>query len=502
MSAAPLPTCLPRSSDAERTQTGAARPPIAILGVPFDNVTTQTSLALISEMVASRRPHYLVTANVDFVVQALNDLELRRILFDAHLVVADGMPLVWASRWLGNPLPERVTGSGITPLLLAQAAAKGWRVFFLGSTEQNVARAAANTLATHPGLQLVGAYSPPYKPLLEMDHTDILRRVREAHPDILLVAFGCPKQEKWLNMHYREAGVPVCIGVGATIDFLAGTMKRAPVWMQKSGLEWVFRLLQEPRRLFRRYFTDLWVFGWAIFRQLRQMRTRKSSRPGPASAESDPGPGEIGAVLLKLPSHLNAAAVGSNFATWRNLPARGDVIVDAGELEFIDSTGMGALIRLQKTTREAGRQLVLVAPTAAMQRALNLMRLFDFFTQAADMPAALALMDERRQECSVIVDLGRTDPPRAILWQGEITAANVAAVAQATEPSLVKANSTFTIDLSAVRFMDSTAIGLMLRLKKQAHRQNTRLEFVGASKELRGVIRILRLEEYLLKSHS
>ena len=237
------------------------RAPIAILGVPFDNVTTADTLDLISKMVASRQPHYLVTANVDFVVQALGDLELRRILFDAHLVVADGMPLVWASRWLGNPLPERVTGSGMTPLLLAQAAARGWRVFFLGGSEQSVARAAANTRAKHPNLQLVGAYSPPFKPLIEMEHEDILRRLREARPDLLLVAFGCPKQEKWLNMNFRAAGVPVAIGVGATIDFLAGTMKRAPAWMQKTGLEWIFRLLQEPRRLFRRYFTDLWIFG-------------------------------------------------------------------------------------------------------------------------------------------------------------------------------------------------------------------------------------------------
>ena len=127
------PGTLPAQSPRTAHTAVSARPPIAILGVPFDNVTTVSALDLIGKMIASRRPHYLVTANVDFVSQARNDLELRRILFDAHLVVADGMPVVWASRWLGNPLPERVTGAGLVPLLLAEASAKGWRVFSWGA---------------------------------------------------------------------------------------------------------------------------------------------------------------------------------------------------------------------------------------------------------------------------------------------------------------------------------------------------------------------------------
>ena len=135
------------------------RAPIAILGVPFDNVTTPETLAIIGEMIASGQPHYGATANVDFIVQALEDVELRRILFDAHLVLADGMPIVWASKYLGNPLPERVTGSGMIPLLLALAEEKSWKVFFLGGTEQSVAAAAEKTLAKHPKLRLVGAYS-------------------------------------------------------------------------------------------------------------------------------------------------------------------------------------------------------------------------------------------------------------------------------------------------------------------------------------------------------
>lgn len=479
---------------------GSHRAPVAILGVPFDNVTTSDTLRLIEQMIASRQSHYLVTANVDFVVQALSDVELRRILFDAHLVVADGMPLVWASRWLGNPLPERVTGSGMTPLLLAEAAAKGWRVFFLGGSEQSVARAAANTRAKHPQLQLVGAYSPPFKPLVEMDHEDILRRLREARPDILLVAFGCPKQEKWLSMHYRAAGVPVGIGVGATIDFLAGTMKRAPVWMQKVGLEWLFRLLQEPRRLFRRYVTGLWIFGWAILRQLMQMRaarkTSEAASPWVLRSTSD-----AAVVQVKLPPRLDAATVERNYASWQQLPTRTlDLLVDAAGTEFIDSTGVGALIRLRKAVRERGRHLALVAPSKALVQSLKLMKLSDFFDQAPDVPAALKLTAHRREECNVVLDLSPTSGFQPIVWQGEITAVNSRAIGELTESRLLHASDKVTIDVSAVRFIDSSGIGLMVRLRKLAHRQNVELEYIGPSETIRGIGRMLRMEEYLFGS--
>src|SRR4051812_1545317 len=252
-----------------------AHPPIAILGVPFDNVSTAETIDTIDRMVASRQPHYLVTANVDFLVQAQEDVELRRILFDAHLVLCDGTPLVWASRLLGNPLLERVAGADLVPLLLRVAAEKGYRIFFLGATEESCTQAVQRLRKLHPKLIIADHYSPPFNKLLEMDHDEIKRRILAAKPDLLFVSFGCPKQEKWIAMHYRSLGVPVSAGVGATIDFLAGTVKRAPLWMQRAGVEWTYRLAQEPRRLFKRYFKDLWVFGWKILSQLWQLQLRQ-----------------------------------------------------------------------------------------------------------------------------------------------------------------------------------------------------------------------------------
>ncbi|MCP5519265.1 MAG: WecB/TagA/CpsF family glycosyltransferase [Verrucomicrobiales bacterium] len=479
-----------------------SRPPIAILGVPFDNVTTADTLRLVGEMIATGKPHYLVTANVDFVVQAQADLELRRILHDAHLVVADGMPLVWASRWLGNPLPERVTGSGMTPLLLAEAERQGWRVYFLGGTEESVARAATETRRRHPRLELVGAYSPPFRPLLEMDHDDILRRLREARPDILLVAFGCPKQEKWLNMHHRAAGVPVGIGVGATIDFLAGTMRRAPVWMQRAGLEWLYRLAQEPRRLFRRYFTDLWVFGWAIIRQLRELRGRRRENRGARTLEAQSsGTGED--LVLRLPSELDAATVRGDEALRARLGAHpGNLILECAEVTFADSTAFGLLIRLQKECRARDRQLVLAGPSPALRRGMELMKLTDFFAQASDLAAALALVAERTREQAVVRSFTLGGNAETVRWTGEITAARTAEIRALTEHLLDRPEADVALDLSQVRFIDSSGIGLLVSLRKRAGRTGARFAIRHPSPAVREVARLLHLETYLLGSRS
>jgi exopolysaccharide biosynthesis WecB/TagA/CpsF family protein len=210
---------------------------------------------------------------VDFLVQARRDAELRRVLLDAHLVLCDGTPLVWASRLLGRPLPERVAGSDLVPELVRLAAKKNYRLFFLGATLEAGIRALANLHAQFPDLQ-ISHYSPPFRPLPEMDHHEIREIIRAAQPDLLFVAFGCPKAEKWMAMNYQLLGVPVIMGVGGTIDFLAGRVKRAPCWMQRAGLEWFFRLSREPRRLFRRYAADLWFFGWAMAAQLWRMKIR------------------------------------------------------------------------------------------------------------------------------------------------------------------------------------------------------------------------------------
>jgi len=257
---------MPNVAQTPAPPTEAERP-VVILGVPFDPTTIAGAVDRIESMVAEGGTHCVVTPNVDFLVKAQRNAELHRILVDSDLVLCDGKPLVWASRWLGDPLPGRVAGSDLMPSLLQRAADRGWRIFLLGGGPGVASEAARRIAAAHPSLPEVSHYAPPHLPLHEMNNAEIIERVRSAKPDVMLVCFGCPKQEIWISRHRDALEVPVMIGAGGTIDFLAGRMARAPLWMRRSGTEWLFRLLQEPRRLGMRYADDLLNFLPAIVAQ-------------------------------------------------------------------------------------------------------------------------------------------------------------------------------------------------------------------------------------------
>jgi N-acetylglucosaminyldiphosphoundecaprenol N-acetyl-beta-D-mannosaminyltransferase len=480
-------------------RTRYANPPIAILGVPFDNVTTAETIQAIERMVESGEPHYLVTANVDFLVQAQEDVELRRILFDAHLVLCDGTPLVWASRLLGNPLLERVAGADLVPLLLRVAAEKQYRVFFLGATSESCAHAVQNLKKLHPDLIIADHYSPPFNKLLEMDHDEIKRRIMAAKPDLLFVSLGCPKQEKWIAMHYRSLGVPVSAGVGATIDFLAGTVKRAPVWMQRVGMEWIYRLAQEPRRLFKRYFKDLWMFGWKLSAQMWQLQLRSRKQPAPKT--SAPVRAEQDWQWIKLPERLDLAAVCDDALLLDPVVADGrHCLLEMDNVTFIDSTGVGLLIRLQKKVRATGRQLILLAPSVMVRRALALMQLQNFFATAPDFASAQQLIAVRAREETGAVRLRSPAAINPLLWQGEITAANADEVWHTTAGHIAaRTRRELVIDLSAVRFMDSTGLGMMVRAKKLAQAEQVKLEFTHLQPAVQNVVHLARLEDFLLE---
>ncbi len=365
----------------------AGRPPVALLGVGFDPVTRAEAAELIEGLIASRRPHYVVTPNVDFLVQARHDALLRRILLEAHLVLCDGTPLVWCSRLLGNPLPERVAGADLVPLLIRRAADRGHRLYFLGGAPDVAQQAVARLRQAHPGLRIVGHYSPPYGPLGAMDHGAITDRIRQAAPDLLLVSFGCPKAEKWMAQHYAALGVPVCIGVGATIDFLAGRVKRAPRGFQRTGLEWVYRLAQEPRRLGPRYVRDLGCFSRAMVAQLWHLRRRGGpyrTAMGAAWRSVDDRWQHV-----QAPTQLDLAAVRAGHSLWARVAEEArDCLLDLNQVRAVDSTGIGLLIWLRKRLLALGQRLVLLAPSAATTNALTLMRLQDLFLTARDARAA------------------------------------------------------------------------------------------------------------------
>ena len=229
---------------------------IGILGAFVDRVTLDEALRGVKEFLTSGGAHQIVTVNVDFVRLAQQNLEFRAVINRSDLAIADGMPLVWASRWMGDKLPERVTGVDLVDRCCALAAEQGYKVFLLGG-EDGVAQGAADVLRNrYPGVQIVGAYSPPVGPFSEEEDSKMVEMIREAKPDILFVAFGAPKQDLWIAQHQEQIAVPVAVGVGGVFNFLTGRVARAPLWMQERGLEWLFRVMHEPRRLWRRYFVQ------------------------------------------------------------------------------------------------------------------------------------------------------------------------------------------------------------------------------------------------------
>jgi len=231
---------------------------VGLFGISVDNVTMAQALECLRMLLlAEGGHHYVVTPNVDHIVRLRHDARFRQAYAGAALVLADGMPLVWASRSLGRPLKMRVTGADLLPCVCEMAASLDKSVFLLGGGDGVAARAAHNLRLAYPRLRIAGIYSPPVG--FERDRAEdrrVVERINGAHPDVLAIALGAPKQELWIAAHREELHFRVALCIGAGIDYAARTLKRAPRWMQSHGLEWLWRLAHEPRRLWKRYLVE------------------------------------------------------------------------------------------------------------------------------------------------------------------------------------------------------------------------------------------------------
>lgn len=242
---------------------------ITIVNTKIDNTTLDEAISTIIGWIENHdTPRYVVTSNVDHIVKLQNDNEFKKIYQDADLVLADGMPLVWAAKFLGTPLYEKVSGSDLFIKLCEIASRRKFRLFFLGGSPGDAEKAKEVLVRQNPGLLVEGVYCPPFGfEKDEQERKKIVELIKAANPDILFVGLGAPKQEKWIYEHYQKTRVPVSIGIGISFSFAAGTIKRAPVWMQKVGLEWLWRLIMEPRRLWKRYLVDDMMFFWLVLKQ-------------------------------------------------------------------------------------------------------------------------------------------------------------------------------------------------------------------------------------------
>jgi N-acetylglucosaminyldiphosphoundecaprenol N-acetyl-beta-D-mannosaminyltransferase len=352
-------------------EAGAGDPrALFLLGVPVHDVSEDEAVEWIARRARSGPPCHVVTSNLDFLRVALEDPEMQRIHLEADLVVADGMPLVWASRLFGPALRERVAGSDLVPRLAAVARARGLSVYAVGGGP-GVAEKALRVLAErHPGLRIAGWESPEAAPLHRMDDDELLRRVREARPDLLFVALGSPKQEKWIRLHSGGWNVPVAIGVGGSLDFLAGVQSRAPRWLGRLGLEWVWRLLGQPRRLALRYARDFAFLAGLLARLLLLRLSPAGSRRSPVPSGRLP--------VLPMSRELPARLGGSPSA-----------VVDLSRRLWLDSEELGALAAAARACRARGGRLHLAGRAPRVDRLLRLFR----FERYAGLPDSAEDLD-------------------------------------------------------------------------------------------------------------
>ena len=243
-----------------------------VLGVAVSPINMALALELIAKAVVNKQKGYVCVTGVHGISEAQSDPEFRRILNRAFLCTPDGMPLVWVGRWQGQKQMDRVYGPDLMLAVMELSEKKGWRHFFYGGAEGTAKLLQAKLLERFPKLQIVGAGEPPFRPLNAEEQNKLREDVRAARPDIMWVGLSTPKQERFMAQYLDQLDVTLMFGVGAAFDFLAGKVRQAPRWMQRSGLEWCFRLAREPRRLWKRYFKNNPLFMARIFCQFTGLR--------------------------------------------------------------------------------------------------------------------------------------------------------------------------------------------------------------------------------------
>jgi N-acetylglucosaminyldiphosphoundecaprenol N-acetyl-beta-D-mannosaminyltransferase len=262
-----------RSTRGERdSEKGATSLRFNVLGVPVDVVQIPDVIARIEEWVSQRsESHFIAVTGMHGVVEAQHDTSFKHVLNDADLVVPDGMPLIWLGRKRGFALDRRVYGPELMETFCRLTRAK-YRHFFYGGVH-GVAENLAELLHSRSGALIAGTHSPPFRALTTKEDAEVVRNIHDAAPDVLWIGLSTPKQEKWMHEHKNSLHVPVMIGVGAAFDLLTGQVKQAPLWMRQGGLEWLFRLWQEPRRLWRRYLIYGSEFAWKASLEVLGLRS-------------------------------------------------------------------------------------------------------------------------------------------------------------------------------------------------------------------------------------
>lgn len=369
-----------------------------ILGVPLDELNRQEVLSTIVSTVKDYDyvPSYIATVNLDYIANAISwfgikDREFIRVLREAKVSCADGMPLVFLSRLLGNPLPERVTGQDLFPLIAREFSQAGRSLFLLGGTKEILEQCSKKLLLENPLIKIAGELSPGIKVAREYGRAPqkdqiILDKINEASPDLLFLQLGSPKQELWYSRVQNELKVPATIGIGGTFERYTGYIKRAPDWMQKRGLEWVFRLIKEPGRLFKRYFLDGLKFLWLglplltyfylnkwITALIHCNRCLDGCEEAPYLFLSP----DHNIIITKLPCLLNREEAVKFRAFFDDAREQDAIIVDFKNLRHLDLNGFYLLFELWDFARRHQKRIFAIDIPVNILHLLKLNRLYD-----------------------------------------------------------------------------------------------------------------------------
>ncbi|HVH86678.1 MAG TPA: WecB/TagA/CpsF family glycosyltransferase [Terriglobales bacterium] len=254
-----------------KTVSGTQTAKFPVLGIAMDAVQIPDTIAILEDWIARRDGcRYVAVTGMHGISEAVSDPTFRAALNAASLLVCDGMPLVWLGRWHGHALRRRVYGPELMDTFCRVTGAR-YRHFFYGGA-QGVPEHLANVMQSRHGIHVAGAYSPPFRPLTAEEDKEVLEMIEASRADVLWIGLSTPKQERWMHEHRDKLTVPVVLGVGAAFDLNIGRLSQAPVWMRENGLEWLYRLLAEPRRLWRRYLINGPIFLWNVSLELMSVR--------------------------------------------------------------------------------------------------------------------------------------------------------------------------------------------------------------------------------------
>lgn len=491
---------------------------ISVLGIPIDNLTIIEAVDSIFRMIDDYRdsstPKYIATVNVDFITNTIawssersRHPELLDILRRADLVTADGMPVVWISRLMDSPLKERVTGSDMLPFISKKAAEHNKSIFLFGARPGIADNAAKILVERYPGLKIAGTYSPDIttegEAMLDSLEQDkkIVTMINQSGADILFIGLGNPKQEVWFNRNRGNIRVPVSIGVGGSFSFITGDVSRAPGWMQKNGLEWIYRICHDPGRLWKRYFIGFFKLGTSIIlpillhkagRLMLKIGSQRSCTSNRMSINVRP---EDKTVMLKMPCNATKESITDIWSFILNFKST-SIVIDLNETRHLDLYAMGFLVDVYRYCNSTSKKLVFTGIKPFISKSLKYNRLWDIVKEP-DKDDSVNII-EKTSDMSNNTSFSYTTSFKEGLLKielfGRLDAANISRLdVQGLIESIGDKNC--VINLKGLKFVDSTGLTLFIKIKKHLSLHNKTPFICNASKDIMQIFNIMKLNK-------